>query len=175
MARRAFPTRSDEPYDVVVLDIMLPSLDGLSVVSKIREKKILTPVLLLSAKATIDDRVKGLRSGGDDYVTKPFSFVELLARVEALVRRSSRTAEPTSLAVADLSLDLQTRKVTRNGKAIDLQAREFSLLEYLDAQRRTRGDQEHDPESYLGLRLRAANECCRCPRLPFAEQDRQGF
>jgi two-component system OmpR family response regulator len=121
----------DEPYDVVVLDIMLPSLDGLSVVQKIREKKILTPVLLLSAKGSVDDRVKGLRSGGDDYVTKPFSFVELLARVEALVRRSSRTAEPTSVTVADLSLDLQTRKVTRNGKAIDLQAREFALLEYL--------------------------------------------
>jgi DNA-binding response OmpR family regulator len=121
----------DEAYDVIVLDIMLPSLDGLSVVQELRRKKILTPVLLLSAKATIDDRVKGLRSGGDDYVTKPFSFVELLARVEALVRRSSRTAEPTELNVADLSLDLQTRRVTRGGKTLDLQAREFALLEYL--------------------------------------------
>jgi two-component system OmpR family response regulator len=121
----------DESYDVVVLDIMLPGLDGLSLVQQLRQKKILTPVLLLSAKASVDDRVRGLRSGGDDYLTKPFSFVELLARVEALVRRSSRTAEPSALTVADLSLDLLVRRVTRGGKAIDLQAREFALLEYL--------------------------------------------
>jgi DNA-binding response OmpR family regulator len=121
----------EEPYAAAIVDIMLPSMDGLSLVQELRKKKVTTPVLLLSAKATVDDRVRGLRSGGDDYLTKPFSFVELLARVEALVRRSSQTAEPSSLTVGDLSLDLQARKVTRAGKPIDLQAREFSLLEYL--------------------------------------------
>jgi two-component system OmpR family response regulator len=121
----------DEPYAAAVVDIMLPGLDGLSLVLELRQKKIMTPVLLLSAKATVDDRVRGLRSGGDDYLTKPFSFVELLARVEALVRRGSRSPEPSSLTVADLSLDLLGRKVTRAGKLIELQAREFALLEYL--------------------------------------------
>jgi DNA-binding response OmpR family regulator len=121
----------EEPYSAIVLDIMLPGLDGLSLVQEMRRKKVVTPVLLLSAKATVDDRVRGLRSGGDDYLTKPFSFVELLARVEALVRRGTRTAEPSSLSVADISLDLLGRKVTRAGKPIELQAREFALLEYL--------------------------------------------
>jgi two-component system OmpR family response regulator len=121
----------EEPYAAAVVDIMLPGLDGLSLVQELRKKKILTPVLILSAKASVDDRVRGLRSGGDDYLTKPFSFVELLARMEALVRRSSRTAEPTALTVADLSLDLLARTVTRAGKPLDLQAREFALLEYL--------------------------------------------
>ena len=120
-----------EPYDAAVLDVMLPGLDGLSLVQELRKNKVMTPVLLLSAKATVDDRVRGLRSGGDDYLTKPFSFVELLARVEALVRRGSRTTEPSTLTVADLSLDLLGRKVTRAGKSIDLQARELALLEYL--------------------------------------------
>ena len=120
----------DEPYAAAVVDIMLPSLDGLSLIQELRKKKIMTPILILSAKASLDDRVRGLRAGGDDYLTKPFSFVELLARVEALVRRSTHTAEPTSLAVADLSLDLQGRRVMRAGKPIELQAREFALLEY---------------------------------------------
>jgi DNA-binding response OmpR family regulator len=120
----------DESYAAAVVDIMLPGLDGLSLIQKLREKKILTPVLILSAKASLDDRVRGLRAGGDDYLTKPFSFVELLARVEALVRRSTQTGEPTSLTVGDLSLDLPGRKVTRGGRPIELQAREFALLEY---------------------------------------------
>jgi DNA-binding response OmpR family regulator len=114
-----------------VVDIMLPGLDGLSLVQELRKHKVMTPVLILSAKATVDDRVRGLRSGGDDYLTKPFSFVELLARVEALVRRGSQTTEPSTLTVADLSLDLLGRKVTRAGKPIELQAREFALVEYL--------------------------------------------
>jgi DNA-binding response OmpR family regulator len=121
----------EEPYAAVVTDIMLPGLDGLSLVQELRKNKVITPVLILSAKATVDDRVRGLRSGGDDYLTKPFSFVELLARVEALVRRGTQTSEPTSLTVADLSLDLLGRKVTRAGKVLNLQAREFALLEYL--------------------------------------------
>jgi two-component system OmpR family response regulator len=120
-----------EPYDAAVIDVMLPGMDGLSLVQELRRRKIMIPVLILSARATVDDRVKGLRSGGDDYLTKPFAFDELLARVEALVRRGAHSTEPSTLAVSDLSLDLQTRKVARAGKPIDLQAREFSLLEYL--------------------------------------------
>jgi len=121
----------DEPYAVAVVDIMLPGLNGLSLVQELRKNKVATPVLLLSAKASVDDRVRGLRGGGDDYLTKPFAFVELLARVQALVRRATDTTEPSALTVADLSLDLLGRKVTRAGKQIDLQAREFALLEYL--------------------------------------------
>lgn len=121
----------DEPYAAVVTDIMLPGLDGLSLVQELRKNKVMTPVLILSSKASVDDRVRGLRSGGDDYLTKPFSFVELLARVEALVRRGTHTSEPSSLTVADLTIDLLTRKVTRAGKPLELQARELALLEYL--------------------------------------------
>jgi len=118
-------------YAAAVIDIMLPGLDGLSLVQELRSHKVLTPVLILSAKATVDDRVRGLRSGGDDYLTKPFAFDELLARVQALVRRGSHTPEPSTLTVADLSLDLLGRKVNRAGKQLELQAREFALLEYL--------------------------------------------
>jgi DNA-binding response OmpR family regulator len=92
---------------------------------------VLTPVLILSAKASVDDRVKGLQAGGDDYLTKPFAFSELLARVQALIRRANHTAAPTQLAVADLTLDLLTREVTRSGQRIELQSREFALLELL--------------------------------------------
>ena len=120
-----------EPYAAAIIDIMLPGLDGLSLVQEVRKAKVMTPVLILSAKATVDDRVRGLRSGGDDYLTKPFAFDELLARVQALVRRGTRTAEPSTLTYEDLSLDLMSRKVTRAGKPVDLQAREFALLEYL--------------------------------------------
>ena len=120
-----------EPYSAAIIDIMLPGMDGLSLIQELRKNKVMTPVLILSAKGSIDDRVKGLRSGGDDYLTKPFSFVELLARIEALVRRGSRTPEPSGLTVGDLSLDLHSRKVTRAGKSIELQAREIALLEYL--------------------------------------------
>jgi len=121
----------EEPYAAAVIDIMLPGLDGLNLVQELRKNKVMTPVLLLSAKSSVDDRVTGLRSGGDDYLTKPFSFVELLARVQALMRRASGTSESSSLTVDDLSLDLLSRKVTRAGKPLDLQAREFALLEYL--------------------------------------------
>lgn len=119
------------PYDAAVLDIMLPKMDGLAVLNEIRRAGIKTPVIVLSAKASVDDRVRGLQAGGDDYLTKPFAFSELLARVQALLRRSTQTAEPTLLIVADLKLDLLTREVTRGGKNIELQTREFALLEYL--------------------------------------------
>ena len=120
-------------YDVLVVDIMIPKLDGLTLVQNLRARGVRTPVIFLSARASVDDRVKGLQSGGDDYLTKPFSFAELLARVQALIRRSSHAspAEPTRLAVADLSMDLLTREVKRGGRRIELQPREFAFLEYL--------------------------------------------
>ena len=122
---------STTSYDAAVVDIMLPKLDGLSLVKQLRKDGVRTPVIILSAKATVDDRVKGLQAGGDDYLTKPFAFSELLARVQALIRRSTNTSEPTRLVVGDLTLDLLNRDVVRGGERIELQAREFSLLEYL--------------------------------------------
>lgn len=118
-------------YDAAVLDLMLPKLDGLSMLRRLRQEKVLTPVLIVSAKASVDDRVVGLQSGGDDYLTKPFAFSELLARVQALIRRANQTAEPTGLEVADLKLNLLTREVFRGDQSIELQSREFSLLELL--------------------------------------------
>ena len=122
---------SAQPYDVAIVDVMLPRRDGLTVIEDLRRKKIVTPVLILSARRSVDDRVRGLQSGGDDYLTKPFAFAELLARVQALVRRSTRVPEPSTLTVEDLVLDLLSRRVMRGGKAIDLRPREFALLEYL--------------------------------------------
>ena len=121
----------DQPYDTAIVDLMLPKRDGLSLIEELRRRGVATPVLILSARRSVDDRVRGLQTGGDDYLTKPFAFSELLARVQALVRRASRTPEPTTLTVADLVLDLLSRKVTRAGKSIDLRPREFTLLEYL--------------------------------------------
>jgi two-component system OmpR family response regulator len=118
-------------YDVAIVDLMLPRRDGLSVIDEIRRHGIGTPVLILSARRSVDDRVKGLQAGGDDYLTKPFAFAELLARVQALVRRATRAPEPARLTVEDLVLDLLSRRITRAGKAIDLRPREFALLEYL--------------------------------------------
>jgi two-component system OmpR family response regulator len=119
------------PYDATVLDIMLPKLDGLSLLRQLRQNNILTPALILSAKASVDDRVKGLQAGGDDYLTKPFAFSELLARVQALVRRASHTASPSTLSAGDLTMDLLAHQVTRSGQKIELQSREFALLELL--------------------------------------------
>jgi two-component system OmpR family response regulator len=118
-------------YDAAVVDIMLPSMDGLTIIETIRSRGITTPVLILSAKRSVDDRIKGLQQGGDDYLVKPFSFGELLARIQALIRRDSRAVDTHSLAAADLHLDLLSREVTRNGQRIDLPAKEFTLLEYL--------------------------------------------
>jgi two-component system OmpR family response regulator len=120
-----------EPYDAAIIDIMLPKLDGLSLIERMRRENIQTPVLVLSAKGSVEDRVKGLQSGSDDYLVKPFAFSELIARVQALIRRGSGLAEPTKLNVADLSMNLLTREVRRCGKSIELQPIEFSLLEYL--------------------------------------------
>ena len=118
-------------YDAAVLDVMLPKLDGLSVLSVLRQEKCLVPVLILSAKASVEHRVAGLQAGGDDYLTKPFAFSELLARIHALIRRATHTAEPTTLSGGDLTIDLLSRVVTRSGHKIDLQSREFALLELL--------------------------------------------
>ncbi|MCP5197093.1 MAG: response regulator transcription factor [Gammaproteobacteria bacterium] len=118
-------------YDVAVMDIMLPGLDGLSIIDELRQRRSKLPVIILSAKRSLDERIEGLQAGGDDYLTKPFAFTELLARVQALIRRASAIPEPTGITVGDLSIDLLRRSVMRGGKKIDLQPREFALLEYL--------------------------------------------
>ena len=118
-------------YDVLIVDRMLPKRDGLSMIRELRSEGDDTPVLILSALGQVDDRVKGLRSGGDDYLTKPYAFSELLARVEILARRKKPDEAETTLTVADLTLDRLSREVTRAGKKILLQPREFRLLEYL--------------------------------------------
>ena len=120
-----------QTFDAAIIDLMLPGLDGLSIIKKIREQGVATPVLILSAKRTVDERVEGLIAGGDDYLTKPFSFSELLARVQALMRRSSMVSPAPQLNIADLTLDVHQRKVFRAGREISLQPLEFSLLEYL--------------------------------------------
>ncbi len=120
-----------EDYDAAVVDLMLPKLDGLSVIQKLRDNKVAIPVIILSAKRTVEDRVRGLQFGSDDYLVKPFAFSELLARLQALIRRSHNQTDAHVLAVGDLSLDVLTREVCRAGRKMDLQPREFSLLEYL--------------------------------------------
>jgi DNA-binding response OmpR family regulator len=118
-------------YDVAIVDVMLPKRDGISLIEELRRRGVATPVLILSARRSVDDRVRGLQAGGDDYLTKPFAFAELLARVHALVRRATRSPEPTTLTLDDVVLDLLSRRVTRGGKALDLRPREFALLEFL--------------------------------------------
>ena len=118
-------------FDLAVVDVMLPGLDGLSLVRRLRASKRQLPILFLSAKGSVDDRVKGLESGGDDYLTKPFAFSELLARVQALIRRSTQAAESTRLVAGDVTLDLVTREVFCAGNPVELQPREFTLLAFL--------------------------------------------
>ncbi len=120
-----------QDYDVGIFDLMLPGLDGLSIIDRLRKEKKNLPIIILSAKRSVDERINGLRHGGDDYLIKPFSFSELLARVESLLRRAQRVIEPTSLSFEDLTLDLLARTVVRSGTKIELQPKEFSLLEYL--------------------------------------------
>jgi two-component system OmpR family response regulator len=118
------------PYDIAVVDVMLPGMDGVTFIEQLRRKNLTTPVIILSAKRSVDDRIRGLKAGGDDYLTKPFSFSELLVRIHALLRRVNMSRSPVKLEAADLSLDLLTREVIRAGRKIELQPREFSLLEY---------------------------------------------
>ena len=122
---------STEQYDVLIIDRMLPEVDGLTIVKTIRASENNTPVLILSALGEVDDRVRGLKAGADDYLVKPFAFSELMARLEALLRRKEVDAPETRLQVDDLQLDLLSREVTRNRRTLDLQPREFRLLEYL--------------------------------------------
>lgn len=119
------------PYDVAVVDIMLPFLDGLAAVQMARQAGVTTPIIFLSARREVEDRIRGLQVGGDDYLVKPFAFSELLARVQALIRRAAGVAEPLRLTTADLEMDLVKRRVTRGGREVVLQPREFALLEYL--------------------------------------------
>ncbi len=120
-----------EPYDVAIMDIMLPHLDGLTIIEKMREHGVTTPVLILSAKQSVDDRVQGLQRGGDDYMVKPFSFSELLARVQALIRRDKSNTISTKLVVGTLEMDLLSHEVFRDGQRIELPAKEYALLEYM--------------------------------------------
>ncbi len=128
---KGFEMAFDEPYDTMVVDIMLPQLDGISLIKKIRKRENNTPVIILSARDRVDDRVNGLQAGADDYLTKPFAFSELLARVQALIRRAGNITDPVNLSYADLNVDILKRQVKRDNEIIELQPLEFSLLEYL--------------------------------------------
>lgn len=118
-------------YDAAVVDIMLPGLDGLQLIENLRQANINTPVLILSARQSVDDRIQGLQRGGDDYMIKPFSFSELLARIQALIRRDKKSAQPTTLTAGDLEMDLLKHEVTRGGEKIELPAKEYALLELM--------------------------------------------
>jgi two-component system OmpR family response regulator len=119
------------PFDAAIVDVMLPGLDGLTLVETLRQRGVRTPVLILSARHSVDDRVRGLQAGGDDYLVKPFAFPELLARVQALVRRASGTTEPTRLVAGEIEMDLLSREVRRAGRPLELRPKEFALLEVL--------------------------------------------
>ncbi len=129
--RTAFTMATAEPYDLAIVDLMLPELDGLSLIDQLRARDVTVPVLILTAKRSIDDRVEGLQRGGDDYLTKPFAFPELLARVQALLRRAKGRPESARLVVGDLTLDRLTRVVERRGRRLDLRPKEFAVLELL--------------------------------------------
>ncbi len=121
----------NDEYDLGIFDLMLPGLDGMSIIERVREHNRRFPIIILSARRAVDDRVRGLQRGGDDYLTKPFSFSELLARVQAQLRRACEASEGTTLSVGDLTIDLLSRTVMRAGRRVDLQPKEFMLLEYL--------------------------------------------
>jgi two-component system OmpR family response regulator len=129
--RMAFAMATSEHYDLLIVDLMLPELDGLSLIEQLRTRGVTMPVIILTAKRSVDDRVEGLQRGGDDYLTKPFAFPELLARVQALLRRAGGRPESARLVVGDLTLDRLTRLVERQGRPIDLRPKEFAVLELL--------------------------------------------
>jgi two-component system, OmpR family, copper resistance phosphate regulon response regulator CusR len=126
-----FSLTADHDYDLIILDLMLPKIDGLSLCRRLREEKSAVPILMLTAKDTVQDKVTGLDAGADDYLTKPFAFEELLARTRALLRKKNATSPSTTLRIGDLEVDLLAHTVTRAGRAIELTTREFALLEYL--------------------------------------------
>ena len=165
---------ASEPYDVIIMDRMLPGdIDGLAIIEVLRKAGKHTPILILSALSEVDDRIRGLRSGGDDYLTKPFAFGELLARLDALHRRAQGVNRESPLSVGDLHMDPMTRKVTRGDRQIALQPREFKLLEYL----MRHADQVVTRTMLLGERLglsfRPANQCGRRPHQQIASKDRR--
>ena len=163
------------PYDVAIVDRMLPKLDGLKVVAEMREHSNSTPVLFLSALSEVDDRVKGLKAGGDDYLTKPYAFVELLARVDALMRRRSPVGVKTRLDVGDLELDLLSRAAKRSGTDIESAAARIPPAGISHAPCRPGGDPHHAAGKRVGVSLRSPDQCDRRPYQPAARQDRQGF
>ncbi len=158
-------------YDLVILDLGLPDMDGLAVLQKIRNRKVTPPVLILSARDAVDDRVKGLEGGADDYLVKPFAFVELLARVRVLLRRGQPT--PERLQVGDLTLDCIRRKVIRSGENIELAPKEFSILEYLMRNRGRPLEPHHDRGACLGHGLRRADQYRGRVHPAPAQQDRR--
>jgi len=163
------------PYDVAIIDVMPPAMNGLTLIDKVRLQGNNTPVLILSARKSIDDRIIGLQKGGDDYLTKPFSFAELLARVQALIRRSAiKSDASTSLKTADLTLNLLTRQVHRAQVSIELNAREFSLLEYLMRNEGVVLSKNNDTRACVGLPLRSTDKYCRCIDPSSEKQNRQG-
>ena len=163
---------ASETWDLLIVDRMLPGLDGLAVVRTLRASDIATPVLFLTTMGGIDDRVTGLNAGGDDYLIKPFAFAELVARVAALGRRPQRTAPETVLRVADLELDLLTRVVRRAVEEVALAAAGIRVAGISDEACRSGGDPDHAAGECLGISLRSAHEPGRKPYQPSARQDR---
>ncbi len=166
---------SEGGYDLIIADRMLPNIDGLTIVQMLRKQGSKIPVLILSALGSVDDRIDGLRAGGDDYLTKPFAFGELMARIEALLRRGMGGAVVTKLKVADLELDLLGRTVTRGGKRIELTAKEFQLLEYLMRRQGQVGHAHHAARRRVGPALRSADQCDRRAHEPAARRRRSRF
>ena len=162
-----------ENYDVAIVDRMLPHVDGLTIVQTLRASNNTTPVLILSALGDVDDRVKGLKAGGDDYLVKPFAFAELLARIEAVLRRQESTATQTRLKVGDLEMDLLAHKVTRAGEVFNLQPRGIQASRIPDASCRSGGYPHDAAGKCLGLSLRSANQRDRRAYQPPASEDRQ--
>ena len=169
----------DGNYDAAIIDLMLPQMDGLSLIRELRRNQRKTPVIVLSARREVEERVRCLQAGSDDYLVKPFAFSELLARIQALLRRASSThpaaGDGTKLVVGDLELDYVKRTVIRGGQRIELQPREFSLLEYMMRNAAVLALKDTDSRARLGLSLRSADQRGGRARLPPAEQARPGF
>ncbi len=166
---------TEEKYDLLIVDRQLPHLDGLSIVQLLRNNGNRVPVLVLSALGSVDERIEGLRAGGDDYLTKPFAFGELIARIEALLRRGQATEVSTKLRVADLEMDLLGRTVSRAGQRLDLTQKEYQLLEFLMRRTGPGGDPDHAAGKRLGPALRSADQCDRRAHESPALGGRQGF